>query len=155
MTCPRSVWEHQELLCNGLNTDRRHLPPLPLNPGNISGSGQSAQTSASSTRKQPRWSSYNPAPSPPPYPWLLITGNAAEMPCRRQLHASPSQLHPWLHRGPSMRKERLKEAAVPGAVVVLLPLCRVPDPACDSDTTRATGQSQPPPLASLQDIRGF
>lgn len=145
--------EHQELPCNELNTDRRHLPPLPPNPDSISGSGQSAQTSASSTRKQPRWSSYNPALSPPPYSWLLATGHPAETPRRRQLDAHPSQLHTWLHQGPSMKKGRPKQAARQGTVMVcttrtpnsqVLQPRRAPHPAHDSDMVRATGQSQPP-----------
>lgn len=118
MTCPASVWEHQEVPCNGLNTDRRRLPPLPLNPCSISGSDQSAQTSASSTRKQQGWSSYNPAPSPPPFSWLLVTDRQAEMLCRRQLDACPSHLHTGLHQSPSMGKGRPKQAALQGTVMV-------------------------------------
>lgn len=80
----------------------RHLPPPPPNPGSISGSGRSAQTSASSTRKQPRWGSYNPAPSPPAEPGQLVTGHPAETPRREAARSlSPPSSAPSFTERPS------------------------------------------------------
>lgn len=55
-TKPQEQWVSRPWGC--------HLPPPPPNPGSISGSGRSAQTSASSTRKQPAQGGYQqPLPS--------------------------------------------------------------------------------------------
>lgn len=96
----------------------RCLPPLPQNPGSISGFGQSAQTSASSTRKQPRWSSYNLAFSPSAE---LTTGDPLEIWHKEAPHSlSPPCSVPSFTERASWSRETPRGSSARHTVVVCI-----------------------------------